>query len=190
MALNPEMIREFVIASHFNLDKIKAMLAEEPELLTAQHQWGPDDYEDGIGAGAHVGNRPIVEFFLEQGVTGNICVAAMLGQADAVAAYLQADPAQANATGAHQITVLFHAAMSGNVAVAELLKNHGCTQGYNHAVHGAINHGHLAMVEWLLNNGASDLTVLDYQGKTPLQRAEESDQPDIAALLRQHGAVS
>ncbi len=190
MALDPDMIREFVIAGHFNLEKVTDMLAKEPQLLMAEHQWGPDDFETCIGAAAHVGNRPIAEFLLDQGATSNICVAAMLGQVDEVAAYLQADPAQANARGAHNITVMFHAAMSGNTALTELLKGHGCTEGYSYAIHAAINCGHVHMVDWLLNNGKIDLTVQDYQGKTLLQNAEESEQPTIAAMLRQRGATT
>ena len=95
--LTPEVIREFVIASHFNLDKVRAMFVERPALLTVQHQWGENDYEDGLGAASHVGNRPIAGFFLERGVPLSICAAAMLGRTADVAAFKQADPAQANA---------------------------------------------------------------------------------------------
>ncbi len=190
MALSAEDIREFVIAAHFNLDKVQEMLEATPMLLTAQHQWGPDDFEDGIGAAAHVGNRAIAEFFLAQGVRSNICVAAMLGREDQVAAALEADPAQANARGAHGIPVMFHAAMSGNIEVAELLKKYGCNEGYSMALHGAITHGHTPMIAWLLGSGADDLTVQDYQGKTLLQRAAEANMPEAEALLRQHGATA
>ena len=56
------------------------MLAENPELLDVQHQWGENDYERPIQAAAHVGNVPIAEFFLEQGVQLDIHTAAMLGR--------------------------------------------------------------------------------------------------------------
>lgn len=185
----PELVRDFVIASHSDLNKVKSMLAEYPALLNVEHQWGENDFENGIGAAAHVGNRAIVEFFLAQGVPGNICVSAMLGRPEEVQAFLEQDRSLANARGAHGIPVMFHAAMSGNVSVAELLKAYGCSEGYNFALHGAINYGHIEMVAWLLDNGANDLTIKNYEGKTPLAKAVEGKHPAIADLLRQRGAV-
>jgi ankyrin repeat protein len=187
--LMPERVREFVIASHFDLNKVQSMLAEQPALLTAQHQWGENDYEDGLGAASHVGNRPIAEFFLAQGVPLTVCAAAMLGRTADVAAFIKADAAQANARGAHQIPIMFHAAMSGDTELVNLLKASGCTEGYSFALHGAIAYGHLAIVCWLLDNGASDLQVQNYEGKSPLTKALESNQPEIAEVLRQRGAV-
>lgn len=186
--MSPEIIKEFVIASHFDLAKVKAMLAEDANLLNVEHQWGPNDFESGIGAAAHVGNRAIAEFFLSQGVPSNICVAAMLGHADAVKAFLEGDANLANAKGAHGIPVMFHAAMSGDTAVTDLLREHGCNEGYSAALHGAISYGHKNMVVWLLDNGVKDLQVQDYRSKTPLQNAVDSSQPEIADLLRERGA--
>jgi len=187
--LSPEMVKEFVIASHFDLPKVQAMLSEHPALLPAVHDWGEQGgLEDGISAAAHVGNRTIAEFFLEQGIPSNICVAAMLGRVDEVKALLDKDSSLANARGAHGIPIMFHAAMSGSTEVTDLLKAHGCNEGYSSALHGAISHRHKNMVAWLLDNGAAQLEVLDYQGKTPLEQATETNQKEIADLLRQHGA--
>lgn len=186
--LTPDLIKDFVLAAHFNFDKVKAMLAENPGLLMKSHQWGENDFEDAIGAASHVGNRPIAEFLLEQGVPSSICTAAMLGNVNEVAAYLDKDPAQANATGAHRISLMFHAAMSGDTALTALLKSRGCTGDYNHALHAAINRGHKDMVAWLLDNGVTDLSYKDFQGKTPLKNAIDRNQTDIADLLRQRGA--
>jgi len=187
--LTPEIIREFVIASHFNLSKVQAMSAEHPALLTTQHQWGENDFEDGLGAASHVGNRPIAEFFLEQNVPLTICAAAMLGRTSDVEAFIQADSTQANAHGAHDIPILFHAALSGDTALTALLLDAGCNEGFDSAIHAAIMYGHADMVDWLLHNGASDLQVKNYEGKTPLQKATELNQPTIINLLRTHGAV-
>lgn len=187
--ITPEIIREFVIASHFNLNKVQAMLAEKPALLTVRHQWGENDFEDGLGAASHVGNRAIAEFFLEQGVPLSVFAAAMLGRTSDTAAFIQADPTQANAHGAHQIPILFHAALSGDTALTKLLLDAGCNEGFDSAVHAAIMYGHADMVDWLLHNGASDLQVLNYEGKTPLQKATELNQTVIIDLLRAHGAV-
>jgi uncharacterized protein len=186
--MSPEIIKEFVIASHFDLAKVKTMLAEDASLINVEHQWGPNDFESGIGAAAHVGNRAIAEFFLAQGVVSNICVTAMLGHEDEVRAFLEDDARLANAKGAHGIPVMFHAAMSGNTAITDMLREQGCSEGYNAALHGAISYGHKNMVVWLLDNGVKDLQVQDYRGKTPLQNAIDSNQPEIADLLRERGA--
>ncbi len=187
--ITPEIIREFVIASHFNLSKVQAMLGERPSLLTVRHQWGENDFEDGLGAASHVGNRAIAEFFLEQGVPLSIFAAAMLGRTADVAAIIQADPTQANAHGAHGIPILFHAALSGEIALTKLLLDAGCNEGFDSALHAAIMYGHADMVDWLLHNGATDLQTKNYEGKTPLQKATELNQPVIIDLLRAHGAV-
>jgi ankyrin repeat protein len=187
--LTPEIIREFVIASHFNFDKVRAMLAERPTLLTAQHQWGENDYEDGLGAASHVGNRPIAEFFLDQGVPLTICAAAVLGRTADVAKFIEADSAQANAQGAHRIPILFHAALSGDTGLTDLLLNAGCNEGFDDALHGAIMYGHAEMVDWLLEHGASNLQVLNYEGKTPLKKAVELGHTAIADKLRSRGAT-
>jgi ankyrin repeat protein len=187
---SPDFIREYVIAAHFNLEKVKATLAEHPELLTAAFQWGPDDFEDGLGAASHVGNRAIAEYYLEQGVPLTICAAAMLGRTDDVRAFLDADPTLANATGAHKIPVMFHAAMSGKTEIADLLVERGGGEGISFSIHGAISHGHLDMTRWLLEHGAKDnLGILNYEQKTPLQKAAELGHTEIADLLRGYGAT-
>jgi ankyrin repeat protein len=187
--LTPDIIREFVIAAHFNFDKVLTMAAERPMLLTARHQWGENDYEDGLGAASHVGNRPIAEFFLAQGVPLNICAAAMLGRIVDVATFIQVDATQANAHGAHDIPILFHAALSGNTDLTHLLLASGCKEGFDSALHAAIMHGHGEMVNWLLEHGATDLQVLNYEGKTPLKKAVELGHTAIADTLRSRGAV-
>jgi ankyrin repeat protein len=188
--LSPEFLREYVIAAHFNLEKVKSVLAEHPSLLTYAFEWGPDDFEDGLGAAAHVGNRPIAEFYLSQAVPLTICAAAMLGRSDDVRAFLDSDSSLAAATGAHRIPVMFHAAMSGKTEIAELLVERGGGEGIPFALHGAISHGHLDMARWLLDHGAKDyLDIKNYEGKTPLQKAAELDHANIVDLLRSYGAT-
>jgi ankyrin repeat protein len=186
--LSPELIRDFVLSSHGNLKKVETLLAETPALLNAQHDWGEGGFEDGLGAAAHVGNRAIAEFLLEKGAPLTICAAAMLGRVDDVKAFLAADPLAANARGAHGITLMFHTALSGNVTLARILQEAGCKEGYSHALHAAISYGHLEMVQWLLEHGAKEVNALDYQGKTPLTRALDTQRTDIADLLREYGA--
>ncbi len=186
----PEFIREYVIAAHFDLARVKELLAEHPALLNVAFQWGEDDFEDGLGAASHVGNRAIAEFYLAQGVPLTICTAAMLGRVHDVKKFLNDDPSLATAKGAHKITLLFHTAMSGKTEIANLLVERGGGEGATHAIHGAINFGHLDMTRWLLEHGAKDdVEVLNYEGKTPLQKASELGHTEIADLLRSYGAT-
>lgn len=187
--LSQDTIKEFVTVAHFNLARVQELLAEYPALLNVTYEWSPGDHESGMMAGAHVGNRPIVEFFLTQGVPLNICVAAMLGQTDDVKRFLDADSSLANARGAHNIPIMFHAAMSGNLELVKLLKARGCTEGYSDSLHGAISYGHTPIVAWLLDNGAQNLDVPDYRDKTPLTSATELGHTEIADLLRARGAT-
>lgn len=187
--MSTDLVRPFVLASHGNLDAVKSMLAEHPELLTVRFEWNPGDYEDGLGAASHVGNRPIAEFFLSKGVPTNVCTAAMLGNYDEVKGFLDQDPSLANARGAHGITLMFHASMSGNLEILKLLKERGCTEGYSDALHGAISYDYPDLVAWLLDNGATDVNVPNWEGKTPLQRAEAADQTQMVELLKAHGAA-
>ncbi len=187
--MSADLVRPFVLASHGNLGAVQSMLAEHPELLNARFEWSPGDYEDGLGAASHVGNRAIAEFFLSKGVPSNICTAAMLGNIDEVKAFLDEDPSLANARGAHGISLMFHASMSGSLELLKLLKARGCTEGYSDALHGAISYNHADLVAWLLDNGATDVNVPNWEGKTPLQRAQESGQTQVADLLKTHGAA-
>lgn len=190
MAEFPEgVVREFVISSHFNLEKVKSMLAEYPDLLTVQYDWGEFGLEDGLGAAAHVGNREIAEFFLAKGVPSNICVAAMLGDTGAVENYLKSDPSLATALGAHGITVLFHAAMSGKTEIVDMLVANGGGEGANHAVHGAVAYDHTEMVKWLLDHGVSDINSPNHEGKTPLKVANEHGFAEVAEVLKANGGT-
>ncbi len=175
---------EIVIAAHSDLARVQALLEEDPSLIDVLYEpWA----ETPLGAASHVGNRPIAEFLLARGAQMTITTAAMLGQEDVVARFLAEDPAAANAAGAHGISLLFHAALSGNVAVAErIVAAGGSTAAAGHALHAAVMRRRPEMVAWLLDAGA-DPNVKDFQGRTPLAAALEMDQADVAARIRAAG---
>lgn len=178
--LTQEQIQSFVIPCHGQLGKVQEMLTAEPRFLDAVYEpW----QESGLGAASHVGNRAIAEYLLAQGAALTICAAAMLGRVEDVAAFIAADPAQANANGAHGISVLYHAALSGDTAVTDRLLAHGNTQDMGFALHAAVSHSHVDMVRWLLHHNAPRDTA-NFQGKTPLQVAKENDMIDIVTLLQ------
>jgi uncharacterized protein len=183
-----EQAKEFVTAAHFNLERVREMLTKQPELLQIAYLWREDDPETAIMAAAHMGNRPIAEFLLEQGAPLAIYTAAMLGRKDDVKRMLDEDPTQAKVHGAHSIPLMSHVALSGDTEIAEMVLARGGDEGLSFALFSAINGGHVNMVRWLLDHGATDLTVKNFQEKTPLQLAEENGLTDIAALLRERGA--
>jgi hypothetical protein len=125
--LDKELVKEFVIAGHKDLDKVKAMLKETPDLLNASFDWKDWDWEDAIGGAGHMGYREMALYLLEQGARPTICVAAMLGYHDVVKAFINAFPQMKNCVGPHKISLMAHAEKGGREAkrVVKYLKSVG-----------------------------------------------------------------
>lgn len=187
-ALSPDNIREFVIAGHGNLLRVKEMLATNPKLLNAAYKWGERDSETAIQAAAQVGNGPIAEFLLEKGAPMEICTAAMLGRSDIVMNRLVADSKEALAVGAHRIPLLPHSVWSGNLELVQFVYTRGAKTGADLALHNAVLKGYTEMVAWLLDNAGADVSSKNYQGKTPLAVARERNNEHLVKVLKEHGA--
>lgn len=114
--ISPELVKEYVIAAHGDFEKVKELLTLEPNLVHAVINWGGDDWESGLGAAAHTGNREIVLWLLERGARMDIFTAAMLGELEVVRAVLKVQPEAINAPGPHGIPLLRHAKMGGEQA--------------------------------------------------------------------------
>jgi hypothetical protein len=114
--LKPELVKEFVVAAHVDLDKTKAMLAETPSLLNATWDWGGGDFEMAIGGAGHMGRRDIALFLIGQGGRFDLFVAAMLGRLDVVKPMLTAFPHLADSKGPHGIPLMVHAQKGGEEA--------------------------------------------------------------------------
>jgi ankyrin repeat protein len=187
--LDLAMVNEFVIAGHGNLDKVKQMLVEQPKLVNAAWDWGGGDWETALGGASHTGHSDIAKFLLSQGARIDSFCAAMLGEREVVRALVAANPSVATAGGPHGLTLLYHVAISGNVAIAEALKPHLPPQAadYNQALSAAARDGRLAMTSWLLKNGVTDPNVPDAFHKTPLAIALARGFADVAEELRRHG---
>ena len=115
-ALTPELVREFVLKAHSDIDRVRELLAIEPKLVNASWDWGGGDFESGLGAAAHTGRREIALLLLDRGARLDIFAAAMLGMLDVVKAALTACPQAAQAPGPHGIPLLTHAKMGGEPA--------------------------------------------------------------------------
>lgn len=112
--IKPERVREFVAKAHGDLDKVKELLAYEPNLLNATWDWGGGDFESALGGAGHMGRVDIAEFLLEKGARMDIFCAAMLGKLDIVKATLEAYPQLKTSKGPHGLTLLHHARQGGD----------------------------------------------------------------------------
>lgn len=110
--------REIVGVSHFDLARVKELLARKPSLAKASWDWGYGDWESALGAASHVGNREIAELLIAHGARPDLFAAAMLGWLDTVKAMVAAQPGCQRIPGPHGITLLAHAKAGGEPAAA------------------------------------------------------------------------
>lgn len=124
---DPNLVREIVGASHANFARVREAVEKQPALARASVDWGFGDWETCIDAAAHVGNKPIADFLLTHGARPTIFSAAMMGQLDAVKAFIAARPGLQKTYGPHGITLMSHARAGGAdaAAVVEYLKGLG-----------------------------------------------------------------
>ena len=117
-------VKRFVIAGHGNLPAVKAMLAEEPNLINGAIDWGNGDFETALGGASHMGRRDIAEFLLEHNARMDIFAATMLGKLDIVKAAVAAYPNIVHVAGPHGIPLIVHAEKGGPPAkdVLEFLR--------------------------------------------------------------------
>lgn len=119
--ISANLVRDFVAAGHNNLAKVKEMLAGQPNLLFACHDWGGGDFETALEGAGHVGDAEIAEYLIGQGARPNIFVMSMLGNTEFVKAQIEKYPSLLRAKGPHGYTLLHHADRGGEPA-AELVE--------------------------------------------------------------------
>jgi hypothetical protein len=115
--LDPKLVQEFVGTSHRDMDKVKEMLEEYPNLLNAAHDWKYGDFETGLGAASHVGYKELVQYFLDKGAQANIFTACLFGDLSIVRPMLTSFPSVLHAKGPHGFTLLHHAEKGGEDAL-------------------------------------------------------------------------
>ena len=111
-----EIVKDFVSAGHGRFERVKELVEEFPNLIYARYDWGKGDFEEGIEAAGHVGNKEIANFLISKGARPNLFVLTMLGQTDLVKPILEAYPVLLQAKGAHGFTLLHHAKVGGEEA--------------------------------------------------------------------------
>lgn len=108
-----EVVKEFVVAGHGKLDRVKEMLDEFPNLLYSRYDWGNGDFEEAIEGAGHVGNKEIANYLINKGARPNIYVLTMLGETSIVKSILEKYPVLINGKGPHGLTLLHHARRGG-----------------------------------------------------------------------------
>jgi hypothetical protein len=117
----PSLARDIVGASHRDIDKVRALLAEDRGLALATWDWGFGDWESALGAASHTGRKEIAELLLEHGARADLFSLAMLNCVDAVKAVCEAMPGIQRTRGPHGITLLEHADAGEAARVKEYL---------------------------------------------------------------------
>ena len=108
-----QLVKEFVLAGHFNLDKVKNMLNDYPNLIYSRYDWGNGDFEEAIEGAGHKGNKEVANYLIEKGARVNLFVLTMLGKTSLVKPTLEAYPNLIFSKGPHGLTLLHHAEIGG-----------------------------------------------------------------------------
>lgn len=187
--LDSKLVSEFVGKSHGAFKAVKEMITNEPLLVNASWDWGKGDFESGLNAASHVGNRPIAEFLLEKGARMDVCAAAMLGLKGIVKEMLLVNPNLHTVRGAHTIPLLSHAIYGGKKSddVLTMLLDAGAdvniaTKSNSTPLMSAAGAGRAEIVELLLSKGA-DPKAVNSQGQTALDIATKREKEDVVKLL-------
>jgi len=108
-----DLVKEFVIAGHGNIDKVQTMMKDHPNLIYSKFDWGNGDFEAAIEGAGHVGNKDIANLLLDAGSRVTLFVLTMLGRTELVKPILEAYPKLIFANGPHGFTLLHHAKVGG-----------------------------------------------------------------------------
>lgn len=104
----PELVREMVTVSHYDLHHVKELVESRPSLARAAWDWGFGDWETALGAASHMGNRPITEYLISKGARPSLFSSAMLGHLEVIKAFVAAQPGVQRIRGPHSISLLAH----------------------------------------------------------------------------------
>ena len=108
-AIEEAIVAEVVGVSHFNLDRLKILVNQRPELSRATWDWGFGDWETAIGAASHTGRKDIADYLLSMGARPDIFTFAMLGNYNAVKSMIEFTSGLQRIAGPHGISLLQHA---------------------------------------------------------------------------------
>lgn len=107
--LSDDVVREFVVAAHADLELTRSLLQTNPALLNATWDWGAGDFETALGGASHMGRRDIATLLLAKGARIDLFCAASMDMVGVVSAVLESYPDAVTWKGPHGISLLRHA---------------------------------------------------------------------------------
>ncbi|MEL6404844.1 MAG: ankyrin repeat domain-containing protein [Chloroflexota bacterium] len=179
-----DTIREFVIAAHGDFEKVKTILADNEDVLDVAHEWRAAQTETALQAAAHTGGREIAEYLLAKGAKPNTVVYAMLGDAKHFFLMLAKDQKNIYEMGAHDLSLMYHAAIGGNIDIIEQIFMVCDPSELGNGIIAAVTFGNANAVKWFVANRAP-LQTKDFRGRTPLMIAVEQESDEIVTVLKQ-----
>lgn len=123
--LDIKLVKDFVVAGHKNLELVKEMLHEHPNLIYCRYDWGSGDFEEAIEGAGHLGNKEIANYLISKGARVNLFLLTMLGKTNLVRPTLEAYPELVFAKGPHGFTLLHHAKMGEAKELQDFLLEKG-----------------------------------------------------------------
>lgn len=187
------LINQFVVFSHFNIEKVKEWLTRCPDLINRRAQWD----ELAVEGAAHVGFRPGLDLLLEKGAPLSLATATTLGDLALMRSLIQEHPDSLRLRGPHDIPLAFYPAFGkGDVAVAELLKSAGVdmttTLRGASILHHCAQRGHVDLARWAIEEGCDPNSVAraSFLPGTPVEIARRRKNDAMVALLEQTAGKS
>jgi hypothetical protein len=119
-AYSADLIKSIVRVAHFDLNKLKDLIAPHPHLVKSAWDWGFGDWETPLGAACHMGRRDIAEFLLSKTATPSLFSWVLFGDLPMVKQIVQAQPGIQRVAGPHSISLVAHARMGGKQSEAVL----------------------------------------------------------------------
>jgi ankyrin repeat protein len=176
--------------SHRNLEAVQKAVATDPRMAHAIATTS----EKAVEAGAHMGNKEIVDLLLKNGAPYSLPTAVMMNDFTTVQRLLDEDPNCIHERGAHDFALLWYPIIGNcKLDMMQLLLDRGAKVEQQHflgttALHWACSRGSIEMVEMLLENGA-DVNRIGRKfkdtGETPLQISKDEK---IIDYLKSKGA--
>ncbi|WP_273565834.1 ankyrin repeat domain-containing protein [Maribacter halichondriae] len=172
--------RRLVGMSHGNFDYVKKTVQADARMA---HSVATTS-EICVEACAHIGNKKIVEFLIENGAPYSLPTAVMLNDFTTVKRLLDEDPNRIYERGAHDFALLWYPIIGrSGTDMTELLINRGAKVEEQHflgttALHWASQREQFDQVELLVANGADVNRIgrkFESEGETPLQSTKNDE---------------
>lgn len=157
---DPELVNGIVGASHGNIERVKELLALDPQLALATWDWGFGDWESALGAASHTGRVEIALLLIENGARPNLFTHAMLDHIDVVRATCETTPGIQGQTGPHGIMLLSHARAGKAARVQEYLESLGGADPSGGAIELTDDEKSVYIGEYAFGAGATDRFVV------------------------------